>query len=820
MNISHSFRIINSKNIQSHKYNPYLLSNKENISNNLTPIYLSSESNFIEQKKEINPYNDVKKNLNLDINEFSNNSINPKKDIKHNFHHFSSFSVKTSNINKSNLNINDKNKKTLILDLDETLVHSAFSPFSRKSDLMLTINFDGEDRLLYVLKRPHVDEFLFELSSLYEIIIFTASISEYANPLLDLLDKKKCIKHRLFREHCTFDNGIYIKDLKIFDRKINNMIIIDNNPLSYDNNISNGIPILSWYEDTNDKELLKLIPILKYMSMNDVYDVRNIINKIVDRNRNEIDYNAINTIINSKKEDNKNKILNNSHLTKNEYRKMNKSEEPKAKILNNKDIKKEEGKYHYNLVKNNLTTLKNNFENQKDNNNKMNILNSKYNIHNIYNYAFDQKPNVNIDKKDPLGTRISIFAPEEYNTSYKNKSFHFPFNRNMYTINYMEESKIDNFSKTINPQLTKNNYIIDKQNKNLSLNKMQSDRSLSYKNDENKINKNNNFENRTAVKVVRAHSLVDLTKKALHLIEAKEENKSLGINYITNVFDKNKNDNEEKRIIYNNYINGNRYINNHKSDIASFKNILQKNNFRNYIREYKNNEKDDDDEKMINMYSQIILLKQVNSNNKKDFKKVYNNNFINSEKDRLLKRINNEKINNFLGRNNLNEGKNYENKYISNYGQINKESYINQLKKSIEQNKTILNMKVFSNSNINYTKTKNNLKMYSNKRYDLLNDYKNKDVKNIAINHKSISYITNKGNNLVNLKQSNSNKNEIYNMNTLMRSSSFVKPNVDLNKIMNNFSIINSNKENDMNRANNKYVDNLNYRYDININGI
>ena len=52
------------------------------------------------------------------------------------------------------------------------------------------------------------------------------------------------------------------------------MIIIDNNPLSYDNNVENGIPILSWYEDTNDKELLKLIPILKYMSNNDVIDVR------------------------------------------------------------------------------------------------------------------------------------------------------------------------------------------------------------------------------------------------------------------------------------------------------------------------------------------------------------------------------------------------------------------------------------------------------------------------------------------------------------------------------------------------------------------
>ena len=53
------------------------------------------------------------------------------------------------NGNNTNLNKND-NKKTLILDLDETLVHSAFTPFSRKSDLMLTINIEGENRLLYI----------------------------------------------------------------------------------------------------------------------------------------------------------------------------------------------------------------------------------------------------------------------------------------------------------------------------------------------------------------------------------------------------------------------------------------------------------------------------------------------------------------------------------------------------------------------------------------------------------------------------------------------------------------------------------------------
>ena len=822
MNFSQEYNFINSKNIPSQKSNPYLLSNKENISNNSIPMYLSSESNIQKQKRETNPHNDVKKNLNLDISSYNNNSIDPKKKSETNFHRYSSFSYNTS-LSNNTIGINDKNKKTLILDLDETLVHSAFTPFSRKSDLTLTINLDGEDRQLYVLKRPFVDEFLNELSFLYEIIIFTASISEYADPLLDLLDKKKCIKHRLFREHCTYDNGIYIKDLKIFDRKINNMIIIDNNPLSYDNNVSNGIPILSWYEDSNDNELLKLIPILKYMSNDDVYDVRNIINKIVDRNKNEIDYNAINKIINENGGDkyNKNKNNNNYLLTKNEYSRINKSEEPRPKIINNNDVKIERKKNNYTSTQNQIMPLKHNFGNKYQNENlSINILNSKYNIHNVYNYNFDQKSNINVDKKDPYGTRKSIFAPEEYNTSYKNKVSNFPFNRNTCTLNSIEERKVGNYGKTINPQSNKNIYLFNKYSKNTYSNKNQLERSLSSKKEEKKINQNNisDIDNKTTVKVIRTHSLVQLTKKALHLKDAKEDNKNNENVPVPKTIYRNKYFNEENCNIYNNYINGNKYLSSIKSDKTLFKNNNQKKYFRNYIHEYKDIE-NIDNYKISDFYSQIISLKQENSINQKYNNKAFNNNFINSEKDILIKRINNEKNKNFFGRNLLNERKNYENKYISNYSKINKDNYFNMIKKSLEQNKENLNPKIFNNSNVNYPKNKNNVKIYNNKRFDLLNDYKNKDIKNAIINHKSVSYLNNDSeeNKLINLKQSNKNKNERF-INNLIRSSSFVKSNISLNKIMNNFSIINdSNKENERNNINNKYVENLNYRYDINL---
>ena len=69
--------------------------------------------------------------------------------------------------------------------MDKALVHSGFNPFSRKSDITLTINIDGRNHIVNVLKRPFVDEFLKEMAELFEIIIFTASIAKYTSPLLD-----------------------------------------------------------------------------------------------------------------------------------------------------------------------------------------------------------------------------------------------------------------------------------------------------------------------------------------------------------------------------------------------------------------------------------------------------------------------------------------------------------------------------------------------------------------------------------------------------------------------------------------------------------
>ncbi|KAJ3246225.1 hypothetical protein HDU78_007675 [Chytriomyces hyalinus] len=167
-----------------------------------------------------------------------------------------------------------RGKKCLVLDLDETLVCSSFRPVPN-ADFIIPIDIDGEYHNVYVLKRPHVDQFLERLGDEYEVMVFTASLSNYANPVLDMLDTKRVIQHRLFREHCTYYQGNYVKDLSLLGRPMDSTIIIDNSPAAYLFQPSNAIPCTSWFDDPNDEELLDLVPFL--FELNTVPDVRAIL---------------------------------------------------------------------------------------------------------------------------------------------------------------------------------------------------------------------------------------------------------------------------------------------------------------------------------------------------------------------------------------------------------------------------------------------------------------------------------------------------------------------------------------------------------------
>jgi len=156
-------------------------------------------------------------------------------------------------------------KKTLVLDLDETLVHSSFKPIPNP-DFIIPVEIEDQVHKVYVLKRPGVDQFLRKMGEKFEVVIFTASLAKYADPVLDLLDSDKVVKARLFREACSNYKGNYVKDLNRLGRDLKNTVIIDNSPSSYLFHSEYAIGCETWFDDENDTELMDMIPFLESMA--------------------------------------------------------------------------------------------------------------------------------------------------------------------------------------------------------------------------------------------------------------------------------------------------------------------------------------------------------------------------------------------------------------------------------------------------------------------------------------------------------------------------------------------------------------------------
>ncbi|KAK7692450.1 hypothetical protein QCA50_004075 [Cerrena zonata] len=165
-------------------------------------------------------------------------------------------------------------RKCLVLDLDETLVHSSFKSISQ-ADYVVPVEIEYHWHNVYVIKRPGVDNFLKKMGEIYEIVVFTASLSKYADPVLDKLDIHRVVSHRLFRESCYNHRGNYVKDLSQLGRPIEDTIILDNSPASYIFHPNNAVPVSSWFTDPHDQELSDLCPFLTDLATVD--DVRGVL---------------------------------------------------------------------------------------------------------------------------------------------------------------------------------------------------------------------------------------------------------------------------------------------------------------------------------------------------------------------------------------------------------------------------------------------------------------------------------------------------------------------------------------------------------------
>ena len=116
----------------------------------------------------------------------------------------------------------------------------------------------------YVRLRPFLLGFLEEVSQYYELIIFTSATEAYANSVIEAIEKeKKYFDFIFYRQHTIIIGNDFVKDLTRIGRPLNSTIIIDNTPQNFRFQKENGICVKPfWGQDTNDKTLYNLIPIL------------------------------------------------------------------------------------------------------------------------------------------------------------------------------------------------------------------------------------------------------------------------------------------------------------------------------------------------------------------------------------------------------------------------------------------------------------------------------------------------------------------------------------------------------------------------------
>jgi Dullard-like phosphatase family protein len=136
---------------------------------------------------------------------------------------------------------------TLVLDLDETLVH-----------------YFEQNGIGGFNRRPGMFEFLQRMNELhYEIVIFTAATQDYADWVIDQIDPNRLVHYRLYRQHAMPWGPLFAKELSRLGRDLDKTLIIDNVQENFMMQPQNGIFIATWYDDPQDTALFELTPLLE-----------------------------------------------------------------------------------------------------------------------------------------------------------------------------------------------------------------------------------------------------------------------------------------------------------------------------------------------------------------------------------------------------------------------------------------------------------------------------------------------------------------------------------------------------------------------------
>jgi len=154
------------------------------------------------------------------------------------------------------------NPLVLVMDLDETLVHSTWEkPSFFDTNYASLQTADGIT--FYVYKRPCMEEFLFQAARYYEIVLFTASQQDYADQIIEYIDPNHYISRRYYRNSCVRDEDGYVKDLRVLRKDMARVVAIDDSPIAYKLTPNNAVRIRPWKNDKKeDDSLLQCLKII------------------------------------------------------------------------------------------------------------------------------------------------------------------------------------------------------------------------------------------------------------------------------------------------------------------------------------------------------------------------------------------------------------------------------------------------------------------------------------------------------------------------------------------------------------------------------
>ena len=225
-------------------------SNKDNNEKN-TNTKRTSKKKIGNNKNNVKNNNKVSNNKNNAVKIEKNNKGGNDKDNNNNDERNNSEAINAPYIKKEL----DK-KFCLVLDIDETLSHMIKLPFGN-----------------YFLVRPGVMDLLKELYSYYEIDIFTAALKHYADNILNKLDKDNIyISYRLYRCHCTYEDGKSVKKLSLIGRDLNKIVFVDDLKRNAKYNMKNLALVSKWIDNLYDNEIITLKNKLKFIALCGKYD--------------------------------------------------------------------------------------------------------------------------------------------------------------------------------------------------------------------------------------------------------------------------------------------------------------------------------------------------------------------------------------------------------------------------------------------------------------------------------------------------------------------------------------------------------------------